>query len=292
MANNRKSAARPTRDELATRLRNVEKQLGELQTGTDILQRDLLSERARATSLERELAAVRAQAAEASELRVALIGAEGRSLEAEKAREAATAEAVDLKKRLVAAADADVEIRRLRTEIEAAAARLDVLLTENQRLAEQTDSAQSDRALFRDQALTADARQKVAVAEVERTVQARFESELARLRDRNQTLESTVGSLSAQLAGDGKLAVLSPGQIGELTGRLISNIESSLSGLRLSQGELKLKLGLAQSGGQTGFVVVGPNAPATLKDQLHDFSLKFDRASLSEAIAAVDPSKG
>jgi len=45
--------------------------------------------------------------------------------------------------------------------------------------------------------------------------------------------------------------------------------------LRLAEGELKL--GLARSDKQEGFVILPPNAGAELRSSVHEISLRFDR---------------
>ncbi|WP_367849402.1 hypothetical protein [Rhodoferax sp. WC2427] len=223
-------------------------------------------------------AAARTSLAEAadtmSRLKLAATAASDRELKA-------TAEADALRQQLAAvqvqlrapdpADDQTAQISLLKTQI-------DGLLAENRRLAEQRDAAQADnQTLF--QRLDGSAeREKAAIAAA---VQAKVAEQEAATKANVESLRlatERIKTLTAQLGGAGKLEVLAPDQVGHLMGGFLQQLETGMPTLRLAEGELKLKLGLARADQQDGFVILPPNASAELRSSLHEVSLRFDRA--------------
>ena len=75
-----------------------------------------------------------------------------------------------------------------------------------------------------------------------------------------------------------KLEVLAPDQVGALMSGFLQQVESGMPSLRLAEGELRLKLGLASSGQTQGFVILQPDARVDAQTTVHEVALKFDRS--------------
>jgi chromosome segregation ATPase len=242
----------------------------------------------------------------AAQLQAALKAAQAQLADTEATARKSLAEAADTMSRLklaaAAASDRELKAQReadaLRQELAATQAQLrapdpsaelvaridllkaqvDGLLAENQRLAGQRDTAQADnQALFKRLDGSAE-REKAAVAAAVQASTATQAALTQQVAERLRLGEARIKALSAQLGSAGKLEVLAPDQVGQLMGGFLQQLETGMPTLRLAEGELKLKLGLARSEQQDGFVILPPNASAELRSSLHEVSLRFDRA--------------
>ncbi len=210
-----------------------------------------------------------------SRLKLAATAASDRELKASREAEALRQENADLLARLrepeAPGGDLEAQVKLLKGQI-------DGLLTENQRLAQQRDTAQADNSTLFQRLDQSAAREKEAVAAAR---QAAAAESLAQLKVAEENLRlgaSRIAALSAQLNASGKLEVLAPEQVGHLMGGFLHQLETGMPTLRLAEGELKLKLGLARSEKQEGFVILPPNAGAELRSSVHEISLRFDRS--------------
>jgi hypothetical protein len=86
-------------------------------------------------------------------------------------------------------------------------------------------------------------------------------------------LEETENKLTAATT-----PVLTPEEVSEMVERLLASLDSQLSGVRLRDAELRLKVGVQEIGGQKGFVVAGPGSPTEVRDSLQEVSIRFDSA--------------
>jgi regulator of replication initiation timing len=253
--------------------------------------------------------AVANKALTAAQLRVALSAAQTQAADTEAAARKSLAEAADTMSRLKLAAAAASD-RELKAQAEADAlreqlaatqeaqahrltaeptqdlsaqigqlqAQVEGLLAENQRLAKQRDAAQADNQTLFQRLDTSAEREKAAVTAA---VQATAAAQEAKAKVAAESLRlgaARIAALSTQLGSAGKLEVLAPDQVGHLMGGFLQQLETGMPTLRLAEGELKLKLGLARSDQQDGFVILPPNASAELRSSLHEISLRFDRA--------------
>ncbi|MEO5797113.1 MAG: hypothetical protein ABIP34_19975 [Rhodoferax sp.] len=223
-------------------------------------------------------AAARKSLAEAadtmSRLKLAATAASDRELKATAEADALRQQLAGVQAQLRAPAEADdlpAQITVLKTQIEG-------LLAENQRLAEQRDTAQSDnQTLFKRLDASAEREKSAVTAAVQSTVAEQAATAKATAESLRLGTER-IKALSAQLGAAGKLEVLAPDQVGHLMGGFLQQLETGMPTLRLAEGELKLKLGLARADQQDGFVILPPNASAELRSSLHEISLRFDRA--------------
>ena len=166
--------------------------------------------------------------------------------------------------------DNQEQLKRMKEQIAA-------LLAENQRLAQFRDEAQSDNKVLFERIESSEVRAKEAVAAAIAVSSAQHGEQLKELNETTKLAVARVASLSAQIDSNGKLEVLAPDQIGRLMSGFLQRIESGMPSLRLAEGELKLKLGLARSAQQEGFVILPPNASAEMRSSMHEISLRFDR---------------
>jgi chromosome segregation ATPase len=167
--------------------------------------------------------------------------------------------------------DNQEQLKRMKEQIAA-------LLAENQRLAQFSDEAQSDNKVLFERIESSEVRAKEAVAAAIAVSSAQHGEQLKELNETTKLAVARVASLSAQIDSNGKLEVLAPDQIGRLMSGFLQRIESGMPSLRLAEGELKLKLGLARSAQQEGFVILPPNASAEMRSSVHEISLRFDRS--------------
>ena len=218
-----------------------------------------------------------AEAADAmSRLKLAAAAASDRELKATAEVEALRQQLAALQTPVLVPAGEDVvpaQISVLKTQMEG-------LLAENQRLAHERDTAQADnQTLFKRLDASAE-REKAAVTAA---VQATVTGHEAATKAATESLRlgtARIAALSAQLGSAGKLEVLGPDQVGQLMGGFLKQLETGMPTLRLAEGELKLKLGLARADQQEGFVILPPNASAELRSSLHEISLRFGKSSI------------
>ena len=239
------------------------------------LQAALKSAQAQAVSVE---AAARKSVAEAtdtiSRLKLAATAASDRELKATADAEALRQQLAALQTPLRAPPETDdfpAQISLLKTQIEG-------LLTENQRLAQQRDTAQADnQTLFKRLDASAE-HEKAAVTAAVQALVAKHEAATKATAESLRLGKERIAALSTQLGSAGKLEVLASDQVGHLMGGFLQQMETGMPTLRLAEGELKLKLGLARVDKQNGFVILPPDASPELRSSLHEISLRFDRA--------------
>ena len=217
-----------------------------------------------------------ANAADAlSRLKLAAAAASDREIKASREADALRQQNLALQAQLRApepeTVDFPAQIKQLKSQI-------DGLLSENQRLAQQRDTAQADNSTLFLRLDQSAAREKEAVTAAVQATAAAQEGKLKAAEEKLRLGTARIAALSAQLGGSGKLEVLAPDQVGHLMGGFLQQLETGMPTLRLAEGELKLKLGLARSEQQEGFVILPPNASAELRSTLHEVSLRFDRA--------------
>ena len=239
------------------------------------LQAALKSAQAQTVSTEAAARKSLAEAADAmSRLKLAATAASDREL-------TALAEADALRQQLAASQTplaASAEKDDLTAQIGVLKIQIDGLLAENQRLAQQRDTAQADNQTLFKRLDTSAEREKAAVTAAVLVTVAGQEAATKATAESLRLGSARIAALSAQLGSAGKLEVLAPDQVGHLMGGFLQQLETGMPTLRLAEGELKLKLGLARADQQDGFVILPPNASAELRSSLHEISLRFDRA--------------
>ena len=240
------------------------------------LQAALKSAQAQTVSTEAAARKSLAEAADAmSRLKLAATAASDRELTALAEADALRQQLAASQTPLAASAEKDdltAQIGVLKIQIDG------LLLAENQRLAQQRDTAQADNQTLFKRLDTSAEREKAAVTAAVLVTVAGQEAATKATAESLRLGSARIAALSAQLGSAGKLEVLAPDQVGHLMGGFLQQLETGMPTLRLAEGELKLKLGLARADQQDGFVILPPNASAELRSSLHEISLRFDRA--------------
>lgn len=291
----RKTNAQLSKELQAAQLRATqqEQQLNALKTAS---QAELAKAEQETVALNQQLLAALAKAEQAQADQVAAEAQAGQRL----------TEAGELLNRmkLAAAAAADREVKRetelahLRHQLQQAQAALEAPEAEPDtrdqltRLRQQVDGlvaenrlmAQARELLAHDQQLLAATIEGHPAVLAKAVEQARAETqqlnaqEMGRLQEAVRLGQARVATLSAQLQTAGQLEVLAPDQVGALLSGFLQQVEGGMPNLKLSEGELKLKLGLARTGQTQGFVILQPGATTDAQAlTVHEVALKFDR---------------
>jgi chromosome segregation ATPase len=167
--------------------------------------------------------------------------------------------------------DASEQLAQLRRQI-------DALVVENRRMAESLNELTHDRQAL---ATALEGHQLAQAQAVEKTrteVQLAAQQQIDRLRETVRLGQARLTTLTTQLQSAGKLEVLAPDQVGALMSGFLQQLEGGMPSLRLAEGELKLKLGLASAGQTQGFVILQPDAKVEARATVHEVALKFDRS--------------
>lgn len=280
-------------EQLAALQQSSQADLAVVRKDVAALDKQLLTTKTELTKAQAQLATAQAEAATA---KAAKATAEAQaSLQLTEAGEVMNR----LKLAAVAAADREIklgsEITALRKQIEQANTlnltvpdaseqlgqlrkQIDALVVENRRMAE------SRNQLTHDQQALATALDGHQLAQAQAVEKARTEVQLAaqqqidRLQETVRLGQARLTTLTSQLQSTGKLEVLAPDQVGALMSGFLQQLEGGMPSLRLAEGELKLKLGLASAGQTQGFVILQPDAKVEVQATVHEVSLKFDRS--------------
>jgi len=284
--------------------RNQE-QLAALQQSS---QTELTQVRKDSAALEKQLVTAQAQTAKAqadatkAQTAAAQAQADKAAAEAKTGQQLTDASELLSRQKLaaVAAADREVklsaEITALRTQLEQSntvslttvtdtseqlvqlSKQIDALVAENRRMAESRDQLLHDQQAL---ATTIDGQKLIQTQAVDKAraeAQGAAQQQIDKLQESLKLGQARLATLTTQLASSGKLEVLAPDQVGALMSGFLKQMEGGMPSLRLAEGELKLKLGLASSGQTQGFVILQPDAKVDALTTVHEVALKFDRS--------------
>lgn len=276
-----------------------QQQLSALQTAS---QTELSQARQQTAALQQQLRTALAQAEQAQ--------AEKAAAEAQAGQQLQDARELLKRQQLAAAAAADREVRQekelasLRQQLQQALAaretepdtrnqlarlrqQIDGLVEENRLLAQARDQLARDQQLLTTTIEAHPAAMAQAVEKARTEAQQSVAQELGRLQEALRLGQARVATLTAQLQSSGQLEVLAPDQVGALMSNFLQQVEGGMPSLKLAEGELKLKLGLARAGQTQGFVILQPGATTDAQGTtVHEVALKFDR------IGALQPLPG
>ncbi len=174
------------------------------------------------------------------------------------------------------ASKAEESLRESRRQIEALEVIDDTaaLIAENRRIATQLKSVMADFETFRDAALKAEGAIKQAREETEKAVRAELERKFTADKAR---LEKQVVTLTSQVREQGKTPLISADSAASLVDTFVKSMREGLGGMRVKDGEIKLKVAFGQVGEHTGFVVPTAESDKELKENLHEVVLRFDQ---------------
>lgn len=165
-------------------------------------------------------------------------------------------------------------------ELKKAGLVIDPLLAENQRLAALLDNAETETKTLRDVAAAASADIAAARAETDKAVRAELGAELTRLRTEQAGLQTQLNTANLQLKEQGKTPVLPAEKVAGLVNELVGHFQTNFTGLRISDGELSLKVGFGAVGESGGFVIPTTDSTPEIRENLQQITLRFDRGSL------------
>lgn len=274
-----KQEASRNQEQLTAQLKDCQLEQAKLRKEKAALEKKLTNAQADVDKAQADKAATEAlasrQLAEANEvmsrLKLAAVAAADREVKL-------TADMVTLRKQLDQATTVSPALSDTSGQLSQLHKQIDALVEENRRMAERRDQLSQDQLVL---STTLEAQK---LAQTQAVDKARAEAQLAAQQEVDQLKETTrlgqarLAALTAQLQSSGKLEVLAPDQVGALMGNFLKQVEGGMPSLRLSEGELKLKLGLASAGPTQGFVILQPGAQIDAQTSVHEVALKFDRS--------------
>jgi chromosome segregation ATPase len=157
--------------------------------------------------------------------------------------------------------------------------RLAALLAENARLATRLEEIAADSERLRAAGLKLreqlDATKKSlqqTLSEAKKTTRALQKAESAR-----GVLGERLKLAEAQLKTKTITPVLPAKEVARLIDGFVDEIGSGLPGLTVREGEVRLQVAFGKVGQASGFVVPSADAPADVRKNLHEVSIRFDR---------------
>lgn len=162
--------------------------------------------------------------------------------------------------------------------------RLAALLAENARLAVRLDEIATDserlRAAgvkLREQLDTTKKSLQQTLSEATKTTRA-----LRKAESEREVLGQRVKLAEAQLKTKTITPVLPAKEVARLIDGFVDEIGSGLPGLSVREGEIRLQVAFGKVGQASGFVVPSADAPADVRKNLHEVSVRFDRTLATE----------
>ncbi len=164
--------------------------------------------------------------------------------------------------------------------LEGGEATINELLAENRRLAEQLDAFSGDLGRLRTAADEASAAASAAhaAADAANTARAAVEKTLATTQAERARLQDQVTLLSGQISDAGQTPFLTADQVAGMLDGLVKQINLGGGGLVVRDGQVNLKVGFGAAGEHVGFVIPTPEQATSIKDGLHEVTLRFDRS--------------
>lgn len=154
------------------------------------------------------------------------------------------------------------------------------LLVENKRLAERVEELTDDLKTVRARGdeLRDAAREGDRLTRERRDQTRRLKRTERDLVAANRKLEAA----EQQLAKGKSPRLLPPEEVGDLIDRFVGQVGHRLPGLRVMDGEVKLKVGFAKVGTTVGLFIPSASTAEELPGPLHDLMLRFERLDLPE----------
>jgi chromosome segregation ATPase len=192
-----------------------------------------------------------------------------------------TVERRELRARATAAQRAAKSAEKRAAEVDD---RLASLLAENARLAARLDEIAADSERLRAAGIKLreqlDATKKSlqqTLSEAKKTTRA-----LQKTESEREVLGERLKLAEAQLKTKTVTPVLPAKEVAKLIDGFVDEIGSGLPGLSVREGEIRLQVAFGKVGQASGFVVPSADAPADVRKNLHEVSVRFDRTLASE----------
>lgn len=154
------------------------------------------------------------------------------------------------------------------------------LVEQNRQLAAQIDTLTGDIAVVRETAKEAQAGLEAARAETEASVRAELADQIKKLETQRDSLQSQLTTATKQLETEGKTPLLPADKVAEMINGLVEQMQTGIGGLRIRDGEIRLKVGFGAVGETGGFVVPTTDSPPEIRENLQDVTFRFDRSSV------------
>jgi hypothetical protein len=105
---------------------------------------------------------------------------------------------------------------------------------------------------------------------------------LQKTESEREVLGQRLKLAEAQLKTKTITPVLPAKEVARLIDGFVDEIGSGLPGLSVREGEIRLQVAFGKVGQASGFVVPSADAPADVRKNLHEVSVRFDRTLASE----------
>ena len=149
------------------------------------------------------------------------------------------------------------------------------LIKENRRIAGELEIVMADFEKYREAALASESAIKQAREETEKNTRAELEEELGQINTRQ---EKQIKTLTSQLKAQGKTPLMSSESAANLVQSFVGRLRNGAAGLRVKDGEIRLKVAFGSVGKDTGFLIPTAENDGEFKDNLHEIVLRFDQA--------------
>ena len=188
-----------------------------------------------------------------------------------------TAERRELRARATVAERAVRSAERAASEIDN---RLTALLEENARLATQLEEAAADGEQLRTAAekLREEVDASAKSLDEARSETSRLTESLAKAESERDQVAERLKIADAQLKTEAKTPILPAKDVARLIDGFVGELGTNLSGMAVREGEIKLQVAFGKVGSSTGFVVPSADSPPEVRKDLHEVSIRFDRA--------------
>ncbi len=156
------------------------------------------------------------------------------------------------------------------------------LLEENRRLAEEVEGLSGDLLSLQDRIEGADARAEAARRDAEEKVRDHFEGVIAELRRRDAVAQKQLAQATAQLRAEGREPIIPAERVSMMVEQLLRDVDTHLPGLRIAEGEMRLKVGFGSAGKIEGFVIPTAGGEAQEYEGLGEILLRFEGTSRTD----------
>jgi chromosome segregation ATPase len=153
------------------------------------------------------------------------------------------------------------------------------LIEEDRRLAAQIEIMTSDLDVMRVAAEEAKAGLGAARVETEARVRAELTDQIKAVQDQRDSLQTQLNMVVKQLGEQGKTPLLPADKVAEMLNGLVDQMQGGFGGLRIREGEVKLKVGFGAVGDLGGFVIPTIDSPPELRENLQEVTFRFDRSA-------------
>ena len=151
------------------------------------------------------------------------------------------------------------------------------LLEEKRRLAGEVEGLSDEIRVLQRRIEDADARAEAVRHETEEKLRSHFEGVIAELRRRETAAQKHLAHATAHLQAEGREQMIPAERVSMMMEELLDDVGAHLPGLRIAEGEMRLKVGFGSAGEAAGFVIPTVGGEAREYEGLREIVLRFDR---------------